>query len=74
MDQALMIPLVLAFTEMIKRFGVPKKFLPFVSIILGIGVSFLFAKGFSMENGLQGLLIGLSASGLWSGGKAIIKK
>ena len=66
---AALVPVVLALTQIIKKLGVPSKWAPVVSIALGLVVVWL-------TNGqnpaiLAGLLVGLSASGLWSGSKSV---
>ena len=66
------IPILLALVEAAKRFGIPAKYAPIVSIIGGIAYG-LFTGGLTVEAGLSGLVIGLSASGLYSGGKSVVK-
>lgn len=72
MEQAI-IPFILGITEVFKQAGVPAKYTPVVSVVLGIALlSFI-----STESGIQivqGIVYGLSASGLWSGSKAIFTK
>lgn len=72
MDKAIIIPMILALTEIVKRFGISSKYAPLVSIVLGVGISFLTSV--SINSALEGVVFGLSASGLWSGGKTIISK
>lgn len=58
------IPLVTALTEVIKRY-VRNEYAPIISIACGVGVSFLLPAstiGFTI---LQGVVVGLSASGLY---------
>ena len=67
------VPIVVALTQIVKVGGwISPKYLPFVSIIFGILISFLFAhdtRDFS-ANILAGILFGLAGSGLYSGLKA----
>jgi ABC-type uncharacterized transport system permease subunit len=67
------VPIVVALTQIVKVGGwISPKFLPFISIVFGILVSFLFAhdtQDFS-ANILAGILFGLAGSGLYSGLKA----
>lgn len=73
MNELQVIPLVLALTEMVKRFGVPAKYCPLVSMAIGVGLAFLFAGSISIEIGIKGIIFGLSASGLYSvAGKKVI--
>ena len=78
MPQETYIPIILALTELVKRMGMPARLAPVAAIVLGVVMAFLGAgmsmSAFSIEQALQGLVWGLSASGLWSGGKAIIGK
>ena len=73
LDEAGIIALVLGIVEIVKNFGMPKKYLSIVAIVLGVGLQLLL-KGPTVENGIMGVILGLSASGLFSGGKALIKK
>jgi len=52
-------------TEALKMAGIPSKYSPIVSILIGVGLSFLL--GVSPVLGLAG---GLSASGFYSGVKS----
>lgn len=71
------VPLVLALVELAKRqFPQFAQYAPFAAIVLGIGVVGV-AQGFTVESATAGLVVGLAASGLWSGGKkigAVLKK
>jgi len=73
LDEAAAVPLILGLVEIIKGFGVPKKYLAPVAVVLGVLLA-LLVKGPTIDNGIIGLAIGLAASGLYSGGKAFIKK
>ena len=73
-QESIYIPVILAITELVKRMGVPSKLAPIVAIILGIASAFLGANSYSIELALQGMALGLGASGLWSGSRAIIGK
>lgn len=67
------VPIVIALTQVVKVGGwVSPKFMPFVSILFGILISFLFAHESHdwSANILAGILFGLAASGLYSGLKA----
>lgn len=67
------VPVVVALTQIVKVGGwVNPKFMPFISILFGVLISFLFAhdtRDFS-ANILAGILFGLAGSGLYSGLKA----
>jgi ABC-type Fe3+-siderophore transport system permease subunit len=67
------VPVVVALTQIVKMLDwVNPKFMPFISILMGVIVAFLFAhdsRDYS-ANILAGILFGLAASGLYSGLKA----
>lgn len=74
MSAAAVVPIIVALTQVFKMFEwVQDKYTPFISLILGIIVTFLLADGWREDLGatiLTGLLFGLAASGLYSGVKA----
>ena len=47
-----------------------KRYVPVISVVVGVGVSFIISD----VTALQGVVAGLIASGLYSGGKAIVGK
>lgn len=72
----LLIPLIVGIVQVIKYFGFKKKwFLPLASLLFGIlaGVIYLYPNDVN-AGVLIGILLGLSASGMYSGGKAIFEK
>lgn len=70
----LLIGVIIAVVELLKYMNVPKKALPIASLILGVvgGVFYLF-PGDIKAGILTGLIIGLAASGFYSGGKAVFE-
>lgn len=63
-----LIPVVLGVTQVLKIFGVKERILPLIAIVLGVaGVMALGTV--SGEGVIQGIIVGLAASGLWSGTK-----
>jgi ABC-type Fe3+-siderophore transport system permease subunit len=67
------VPIVVALTQIVKMTGYVKdKYMPFMAILMGILISFLFAhdSGDWSANILAGILFGLAGSGLYSGLKA----
>lgn len=67
-------PIVIGLVEVIKRAtGIESRFAPAVSLVLGIGVFYLLGSWAWQMNVLGGLLAGLSASGLYAGGRATMK-
>jgi hypothetical protein len=70
-----LIPLVIAIVEIFSRAGVPSKYLPIFSIVLGLllGV-FYVAPGNLSQAIISGVVIGLSAVGTYSGVKNTVAK
>jgi uncharacterized membrane protein len=70
-----LIPLVMGISEVIKKVGFNQKFLPIVNLILGLGAGIVFLNPGDIKAGvIQGLFIGLSASGLYSGVKNVAEE
>lgn len=67
------IAIVLGLTELIKQLGVPSRFCQLASLAIGIVIAFL-VDGITTTSILSGIVYGLSASGLYSGGKTTIKE
>jgi len=47
---------------------------PLVALIIGVSLSFLYDGGFNYEALESGLVVGLTAAGVYSGGKTILNK
>lgn len=56
---------------LIKQVEPPKRLLPVLALLAGIGVSYLYS-GISPETTLDGIILALSAMGLHSGTKAMV--
>ena len=68
------IPLLIGILEIFKKVGVNEKYIPVISVIAGIGLGIaLFAAGDFKAGIIQGIYIGLSAVGLYSGTKNTIE-
>jgi hypothetical protein len=69
------VALVMGIVEAFKNFGLPSKYAPLVSLALGIGFSFASAASGTtpVQAVMEGLVIGLAASGFYSGAKAVAK-
>lgn len=63
-----LVPVTLGIVEAAKRIGMPAKFAPLVSVGVGIGLSALTAVTWQ-QCVVQGITVGLAASGLYSGAK-----
>ncbi|MBK5242613.1 hypothetical protein [Clostridium sp.] len=65
-----LIPLITMLIEVIKKAGLPNRFAPLASIIIGVGFGLIFENSGDIKNAIiTGLIMGMSASGLYSGGK-----
>lgn len=66
----ILVPIVIALTSLVKLY-LDSKFAPLVSLGLGIVISFIFPAATLGLTILSGIVIGLTASGLYSGTKAL---
>lgn len=74
-DIAMITGLAVSLTEVIKMLGLPSRFSALVSLVIGVGVAFLAITTEPLNTTiLLGILCGLSASGLYSGTKAVAGK
>ena len=66
------IPIIVGVVSALKMAGLPSKWAPVVSIVLGMGIALLVEDTTTLRI-LGGLVIGLTSSGLYSGTKAVLK-
>ncbi|MGI6098012.1 MAG: hypothetical protein ACOYBM_07925 [Dethiobacteria bacterium] len=65
-----LVPVMIALLELLKRSGVPKRLIPFLSIVIGVFMGFYYlAPGEVPKAILLGIVLGLSSIGLYSGTK-----
>lgn len=70
-----LIPLIVGIVELFKKAGLSKKMSPLISLVVGIGFGVVYVANFDWKQGvLVGLMLGLSASGLYSGSKNTLAK
>jgi len=76
MELGILCAIVLGLTEVAKRAGLPSKYSPIAAILLALGFNFLVLMigETNQELLINSLIAGLSAMGLYSGGKAIASK
>jgi hypothetical protein len=72
---AIVIAVIIGLIEGATRMGLPKRFAPVVAVVLGVagGLVYIFPENPKMGV-LVGLVMGLSAVGLYSGTKNILGK
>lgn len=71
--QASLVPIIIALIQALKIAGLPARFAPIVAVVLGvISCIYLLPLALPVEI-LQGVVVGLAASGLYSGAKAQFK-
>ena len=70
--------LIIGIAEIVKRLGLPTRFIPLVDLALGLisGICvYVLSKGYEWVSGVMiGLAIGLSACGLFSGIKNLTER
>jgi L-cystine uptake protein TcyP (sodium:dicarboxylate symporter family) len=70
-----LVPLLIAVVAVFTKLGLPKKFAPVVSNVLGIVVGIVYLAPGDIKQGIIiGLALGLSSVGLYSGTKNTIGK
>lgn len=74
MDFVVVVPVITAVIQALKVAFLPNRFAPVVAIVLGIAYSAFANTVFNFDTVLFGLLVGLSASGLYDAGKLGIKE
>ena len=71
-ETSIAIAMVVGITEVVKRaLKVPSRFSPLLALLIGIGIVFLGDTGVK-ETIVTGIIVGLSASGLYGGVKKTI--
>lgn len=68
-----LVPLIMALVQLVKLVGLKAKYSPFVAILLGIVFGVFYLSSELKEGILIGLVLGLSASGLYSGSKNLME-
>lgn len=69
-----LLPVIIGLVELLKRLGLPEKFAALASLILGVACGFIYiAPSNPAQAALAGVVLGLSACGLYSGTKNTIE-
>lgn len=66
MDIALIVPFIIAIVAALNMVGIPKRFSPICALVLGVAVTYFAGDGEMATKVFEGLIAGLTASGLWS--------
>lgn len=72
----MLIPLIVGLVQILKYFGFKKGwFLPLAALLFGVMAGVIYVYPYDVKAGiLIGIIMGLAASGLYSGSKAMIEK
>lgn len=70
-----LIPLIIGMVELLKMYGLKRRLLPLMALVFGVlgGIFYIYPQD-PKAGILVGIMMGLSASGLYSGGKAVVEK
>lgn len=67
--------IIIGIVQIVKKFVDNSKWYPVVSVLVGMALASLAVYSFwTPEALIKGLVAGLVASGLWSGGKTVLGK
>lgn len=67
--------LIIGLVEVLKRTGLPKKFLPLASLVFGVIAGVFYVNPEDIKVGIiVGIMLGLSSCGLYSGTKNTIER
>lgn len=68
-----LVPITMALVEAIKAAGLPTRLSPILALVVGAVGACALAGGVELTAIIEGIVAGLTASGLYSGGKTVIK-
>ena len=74
MEILVTIPLITAIVSALKMAGLPAKYAPIASMLVGITIIAMVTDFIWTDEIILGVIMGLSASGLYSGGKTLLTK
>jgi len=61
-----MVGIIMGISQLLKKIGLDPRVIPIFNVLLGTGLSLLYSNDFDfLESIQQGLIIGLSASGMY---------
>jgi hypothetical protein len=73
-DLSVSIAVVVGVVEALKQIKVLAKYAPLLSIVLGVVAAFVFPDASISLTIFKGVIIGLSAAGLYSGTKKVVEE
>ncbi|MDP5275262.1 hypothetical protein [Chengkuizengella axinellae] len=69
------VPIIVALVHLAKQIGLSAKYQPVLSLVLGVVTGIVYVAPSDPKQAiLVGIVMGLAASGLWSGAKNIVRK
>ncbi len=72
LEEAVILAIVVGLTEVIKKIGLEKRWVPVAAIVMGIGIAIIANLGGVWDTVLQGLMMGLTAVGAYEFGKTTV--
>jgi len=70
-----LVPLLIAVMAVLTMVGLPKRFVPVISVILGVVIGIIYLSPGDIKQGvIIGIALGVSSVGLYSGAKNTIGK
>ncbi|GEN30199.1 putative membrane protein YGL010W [Cerasibacillus quisquiliarum] len=70
-----LVPIIMGVVQVFKQIGLPKRFSPLLALLLGIAGGIFYVCPTDIKSGIMvGIVLGLSATGLYSGSKNMIEK
>lgn len=72
--ETLAVPIIIGLVEVAKRSGLPSKWSALLALVLGVGMGiFLVETAPLAQKVVAGAIVGLAASGLYSGARAVME-
>ena len=74
LELSVTVGIVVGLSEVVKRATpIPGKYIPVVNLVLGIALCVFTASGDLRTAAVEGIIVGLTASGLYSSGKNVMQ-
>lgn len=72
---AVVVPVIIGLVEVAKKAGLPTRLVPVVDLVLGVAAGLIYIAPSDPKNAVfYGLMMGLTAAGLFSGVKNSLQK